>query len=89
MKTARTTFLILGGILTGLGILGLLGAVVSVVVGVSAYGEGSHDEAGAAKLLCILSLILGVPMFGLGLVFLIPGVIMHVIIRRRANRPAQ
>jgi chromate transport protein ChrA len=60
---------VLGRVLIGLGLLGVIGIVVSAVVGINA---DSQEAAGLAKLACVLCM-------GASGVFLVPGVILLAI----------
>ena len=86
MRPLRTIALVLGGLLLASSLLAYIGALVSVVVGVSTYQAGDRDTAGLAKLACIICLWLGSLLLGPGLLVFIPGVVLHVILRRQARR---
>jgi hypothetical protein len=83
MKTFRTIAFVLGGVLTGIVMLGLIGIVVSVVIGVREFQAGHQEAAAWAKLACVLCMgvsgIFAVP----GTFLLVAGVVCHRVLRRR------
>ena len=86
LRILRTIALVLGIVIVGLAVLAFVGALVSVIIGVQAHNAGNRDTAGLAKLACVVCLSVGGFLAVPGLVFMIPGLVLHVIVRRLAMR---
>ena len=83
MRLIRTACLVLAVVVLGLSVLALAGVVVSAAVGMN---SADRDTAGLSKLACIICMSLCGPLAGLGVTFLIAGLILHIITRRLARR---
>ena len=86
MKTFRTIALALGGALTGLALLGLIGIVISAVMGVNADQLGNREAAGWAKLTCVICMGASGLFLAPGMVLLGTGLVCHMVLRRRGPR---